>query len=100
MTNTFEMEIHIGNLIKEEFIQQGRRAEWLAQQLNCNRTNVYNIFQRKNIDVEMLIKISRVLHRNFLRDISPLADTPDCTKSSDNMSKIMLHPVQKDDTAS
>jgi len=100
MTKTFEMEIHIGNLIKEEYIQQGRRAEWLAQQLNCNRTNVYNIFQRKNIDVEMLIKISRVLHRNFLRDISPLADTHDSIKLSDNMSQNSTQSVQNVDTAS
>ena len=52
------MEIHIGQLIKDEFDRQGRRATWLAAKLNCNRSNVYSIFQRDNIDVEILIKIS------------------------------------------
>lgn len=52
------MEIHVGHLIKEVFDRQGRRATWLAAELNCNRSNVYSIFQRDNIDVAMLIKIS------------------------------------------
>lgn len=89
------MEIHIGQLIKDEFDRQGRRATWLAAELNCNRSNVYSIFQRDNIDVAMLIKISRVLGHNFLRDIAPLAD---CPKFLDNLSKNSIHDVQNLDT--
>ncbi len=89
------MEIHIGQLIKDEFDRQGRRATWLAAELNCNRSNVYSIFQRDNIDVEMLIKISHVLGHNFLRDIAPLAD---CPKSLGNMSKNSIQDVQNLDT--
>ncbi len=90
-----EMEIHIGQLIKDEFDRQGRRATWLAAELNCNRSNVYSIFQRDNIDVAMLIKISRVLGHNFLRDIAPLAD---CPKSFDNLPKNSIQDVQNLDT--
>ena len=90
-----EMEIHIGHLIKEVFDRQGRRATWLAAELNCNRSNVYSIFQRDNIDVAMLIKISRVLCHNFLRDIAPLAD---CPKSLDNLPKNSIQYVQNLDT--
>lgn len=89
------MEIHIGQLIKDEFDRQGRRATWLAAELNCNRSNVYSIFQRDNIDVAMLIKISRVSGHNFLRDIAPLAD---CPKSLDKMSKNSIQDVQNLDT--
>jgi hypothetical protein len=89
------MEIHIGQLIKDEFDLQGRRATWLAAELNCNRSNVYSIFQRENIDVEMLIRISRVMGHNFLRDITPLADCPNLL---DNMSENLIQNVQNLDT--
>lgn len=89
------MEIHIGHLIKEVFDRQGRRATWLAAELNCNRSNVYSIFQRDNIDAQMLIKISRVLGHNFLRYIAPWADYP---KSLDNLPKNSIQDVQNLDT--
>lgn len=94
------MGIHIGHLIKTEFDRQGRRAMWLATELNCNRANVYNIFQRDNIDIAMLIKISKVLQHNFFQDIANLIDEGKCLKSLDYMSINLLQPVQKDDTAS
>lgn len=70
-----EMNIHIGKIIKAEFKRQGRTVKWLTEQLHCNRSNVYNIFARKNIDMEMLIKVSIALQHNFLLDIAPLAES-------------------------
>lgn len=94
------MGIHIGHLIETEFDRQGRRAMWLATELNCNRANVYNIFQRDNIDIAMLIKISKVLQHNFFQDIANLIDEGKCQKTLDNMPKNPIHNVQKEDTAS
>gem|GEM_PF-4004326 len=90
-----EMEIHVGHLIKEVFDRQGHRATWFAWELNCNRANVYNIFNRENIDVAMLIRISRVMGHNFLRDIAPLADCPNLL---DNTSENLIQNVQNLDT--
>lgn len=39
------MEVHIGNVIKEELIRQGRSASWLARVLYCDRSNVYKLFK-------------------------------------------------------
>jgi len=89
------MEMHIGHLIKTEFESQGRRATWLARQLNCNRSNVYSIFNRANIDVETLIKISAALQHNFFQDIANEIDEKYCLKSSDKMSVNLLQNVQK-----
>lgn len=94
------MGIHIGHLIKTEFDRQGRRAMWLASELNCNRANVYNIFHRDNIDIAMLIKISKVLQHNFFQDIANLIDEGKGLKSLDYMSKISIQYVQNVDTAS
>lgn len=58
-------QIFIGKLIEEELRSQSRSVVWLAQQLSCNRTNIYKIFHRSSIDTELLLKISNVLKRNF-----------------------------------
>ena len=92
------MEIHFGQLIKEEFDRQGRRATWLAAELNCNRSNVYSIFQRENIDAQMLIKISQALDHNFFQDIANLLDNKKCLTADDKESKKMLQTVQNLDT--
>ena len=57
--------IHIGKEIEEELRRQGRGVTWLARRLNCDRTNVYNIFKREGIDTILLQRISAVLKRNF-----------------------------------
>lgn len=58
-------EIHIGNLIKEELLQQERTISWFARKLYCDRSNVYDIFRRESIDTELLLRISLILERNF-----------------------------------
>ncbi|MBQ3655356.1 MAG: XRE family transcriptional regulator [Bacteroidales bacterium] len=78
------MNIHIGKMIKAEFKRQGRTVKWLTEQLHCNRSNIYNIFNRKNIDVEMLIKLSIVLKHNFLLDIAPLAEEREKDENKSN----------------
>lgn len=59
------MSIHIGKEIKAELRRQGRGVTWFAQQLYCDRTNVYNIFKREGIDTILLQRICSVLGRNF-----------------------------------
>lgn len=58
----------IGDMIKQELEQQGRSVSWLAARLHCNRTNVYNIFMRHDIDLLLLSRISKILGRNFVRE--------------------------------
>jgi len=65
-------EIHIGKLIQEEMAKEGRKNNWLAQKLSCNRSNIYKIYGKSNMDVEQLLHISRILKHNFFDDISML----------------------------
>ncbi len=58
-------EIFIGKIIEDELRNQERSVVWLARKLNCNRTNIYKIFNRASIDTELLLKISKILNRNF-----------------------------------
>ena len=74
--------IHIGKLIKREFDRQGRKTQWLADQLCFERTNVYNIFRRKSIDTELLLRISQILEFDFFSIYS--RQMPDVEKYSTN----------------
>lgn len=61
--------LHIGQLIKTVFERSGMTVSDFARQLNCERTNVYTIFKRRTIDVELLVNISKILEYNFFEDV-------------------------------
>lgn len=65
-------EVHIGELVKAVFKKSGMTVKELATQLNCERTNIYTIFRRRTIDVELLAKLSKALHYNFLDEAMKL----------------------------
>ena len=62
--------LHIGQCIEKRFRAQGRSVSWLAQQLSCHRTNVYDIFSRQDIDTLLLRRISDVLEYDFFSELS------------------------------
>ena len=64
--------MHIGHRIREVLDGMPKRytVTWFAGQLNCERRNAYNIFERRNIDIELLMRISKVLGHDFFADLS------------------------------
>ena len=62
--------MHIGQKIKEVLEQRHRPVTWLAREINCERTNVYNIFSRKDISTGLLQKIGVILEYDFFKDLS------------------------------
>ena len=61
-------ETPIGIRIKAELERQERSVSWLARKINCHRVNIYDIFQRRDIDVKLLVRISIALKHNFIED--------------------------------
>jgi len=59
--------VHIGKQIETELRRQERSVAWFARNLYCERTNVYDIFKRKSIDTELLLRISIILRHDFFR---------------------------------
>ena len=47
-----------------------RTPSWLARKINCDRTNIYKIFQRPSIDTALLSRISKALDHDFFADLS------------------------------
>jgi len=62
--------MHIGKKIEKVVREQGRSVSWMAARIPCERTNVYNIFKRENIDINLLSRISTILNYDFFADIS------------------------------
>ncbi|MDR2083976.1 MAG: XRE family transcriptional regulator [Bacteroidales bacterium] len=57
--------IHIGSIIRDKLKEDGRAASWLAKKLNCNRTNIYKIFDKSDINTDQLLMISKILDHDF-----------------------------------
>lgn len=62
--------MNIGEKIEGILRKQGKSAAWLATQIPCERTNVYNIFRRKSLDARLLMRISQILEYDFFKDLS------------------------------
>ncbi len=59
------MDIKIGEIIRNEMKRQGMGHSQLAEKICTSRTNVYNIIKRDSICTEQLMRINRVLNKNF-----------------------------------
>ena len=68
--------IHIGSIIKQKLEENPMTIKEFSDRINCDRTTVYDIFKRKSIDVERLIKISQVLNFDFINEIYYKQSTP------------------------
>ncbi|MDR1667025.1 MAG: XRE family transcriptional regulator [Bacteroidales bacterium] len=62
-----EEKIHIGKRIRQRLKEDRRSAAWLAEQLHCDRTNVYKLYGKSHIDVEQLLRISLALRFDFFQ---------------------------------
>lgn len=60
-------KINIGSEIKNRLKTSKRSVVWLAEQLECSRTNVYKIFEKQTISTEELFRISEILGCDFSR---------------------------------
>lgn len=63
--NIAVMSVHIGNIIQKSVKKKGIKVTVFADQINCSRRNVYEIFKKKNIDTELLQVISEKLEENL-----------------------------------
>ena len=60
--------IHIGSKIQSVFSQSGLSVAQFARLLEIQRTRIYGIFNSKTLDIDLLCKISDVLHYDFISE--------------------------------
>ncbi|MCQ2524912.1 MAG: hypothetical protein MJ123_11285, partial [Lachnospiraceae bacterium] len=73
----------IGEMINDEIRRQQISIVEFAKKINCERSNVYNIFRRNNIDIELLKRISIVLNHNYFEDLAKNMDLAKPVEISD-----------------
>ncbi len=61
--------IHLGSLIRRRMEEKGMSATSLAEMIYCSRTNIYSIFEREDIGILQLIRISKALDYDFLAHV-------------------------------
>lgn len=59
------MSIHIGQIIKEKVTEKRLSQEALGKMINTTKQNVGNIYKRRSIDTQLLLKLCIVLEFNF-----------------------------------
>ena len=62
--------MHLGTRIKQVLKEKHKPVTWLAKEINCERTNIYNVFSRKDISTGLLQRLSIVLEHDFFKELS------------------------------
>lgn len=66
------MQIHIGNLIRDELRRQGHTNQWLADQLDIDRRTLQRLYNKSSIDTQQLFRIGKILDTDFFKHYSDL----------------------------
>lgn len=66
--------LHVGVIIKEVVIQRVDNLTAFANQLGMKRNNLYSIFKRKSVDVDLLFQLSEALNYDFFKIYSTKLD--------------------------
>ena len=59
------MNTHIGNVIKSEYEKSGMKLNVFAERIGMTYRNVYRVFERTDINTDLLVKIGAVLNYDF-----------------------------------
>ena len=97
------MSINIGEIIKAKTLEKNLSQEKLGRLINKTKQNVNDIFKRKSIDTDLLLKLCEVLQYNFFEhyyDEEPLKSMRN--EVFDNFKKLIdgltKNNLQKEDT--
>lgn len=80
----------IGQRIKEVFDQMPKTCTvaWLASELHCDRRNVYRLFERENVDILLLARLSCIMKHDFFADLSQLLRQSRCMEPENSNNNI------------
>lgn len=72
------MQIHIGNLIRDELRRQGHTNQWLAERIGITPRTLQKLFNKSSLDTQQLFIISRALGVDFFHPYSILLKENPC----------------------
>ena len=62
--------MHIGQHIKQVMREKNITATQLAKDICCTRPHIHKIFRKDNLDISLLLHISKALKHDFFKDLS------------------------------
>jgi transcriptional regulator with XRE-family HTH domain len=62
--------MHIGQHIKQVMREKNITATQLAKDICCTRPHIHKIFRKENLDINLLLHISKALQHDFFKDLS------------------------------
>lgn len=62
--------VHAGKLIQSALHEKEKTVTWFAHQMCCTRTNVYKIFNKPNLDIEIIWRASCILKYDLFKKLS------------------------------
>ena len=65
-------KIPIGGLIKQTLKANDRSIAWLAKKVNCDSSNFSKKLNSNNFDIDLLFRISEILHEDFFANYSEI----------------------------
>ena len=68
------MQIHIGNLIRDELRRQGHTNAWLAEQIGVTPRTLQKMFNKSSLDTQQLLLVSQALGTDFFQFYSGVLD--------------------------
>lgn len=86
-------DIHIGSVIRQVLDDSGISYKEFAKEIGCERQSLYYLFNSKSIDVDRLIRISKVLNYDFLRNVY----LDDCYDAEFRQRKVLTLNIAKAD---
>ena len=70
MDHQTEKQLHMGKLVKQKVKEKQLTPGKFGEMINTSRTNVYSIFSREEIRLDLLKLISKKLDYDFLQHIT------------------------------
>jgi len=66
---TYKKNVHIGSEIRRVLQERNMTVTEFAKRICCHRKNVYDIFNRKTLDIDRIITISEILSYDFIHEL-------------------------------
>lgn len=64
--------IHRGQLLREKIEQSGIKYSDVAKRIGISRQHLYNLFNKINVSLEVIIEVGKIIHHDFSNEIPEL----------------------------
>jgi len=88
------LDIHIGKIIREKLSEKSMTVIELAARIHRANPTVHNIFERKSIDTDLLIAISKALDYDFIHQVYYTEETAPVLSISIKTEKELLQKLK------